>query len=73
MNYLLNRKEEPLPLFPPRTAIYRPNSEATDISEDDFGYHGYQDHSPMRSVASVSERNPQIELSCEYDTDGFRS
>ncbi|CAG8878719.1 unnamed protein product [Penicillium nalgiovense] len=51
MRYLVNRKEEPLPLFPPNTAIYRPFSEATEIFEED-GYHGYPGSSPMRSVAS---------------------
>lgn len=55
MRYLVNRKEEPLPLFPPRTATYRPVSEATDIFEED-GYRGYSDSSPMRSVASVSDQ-----------------
>ncbi|CAI7582055.1 unnamed protein product [Penicillium glandicola] len=51
MRYLVNRKEEPLPLFPPKTAIYRPFSEVTEIFEED-GYHGYSNSSPMRSVAS---------------------
>ncbi|KAJ5500123.1 Sterile alpha motif type 2 [Penicillium expansum] len=51
MNFLVNQKEEPLPLFPPKTTIHRPFSEATEIFEDD-GYHGYSDSSPMRSVAS---------------------
>ncbi|KAJ9486987.1 hypothetical protein VN97_g6341 [Penicillium thymicola] len=51
MRYLVNRKEEPLPLFPPKTATYRPVSEATDIFEED-GYREYSDSSPMRSVAS---------------------
>lgn len=53
MRFLVNRKEEPLPLFPPKTAIYRPVSEVTEIFEED-GYRGYSDSSPMRSVASVS-------------------
>ncbi|KOS40109.1 hypothetical protein ACN38_g9033 [Penicillium nordicum] len=51
MNFLVNQKEEPLPLFPPKTAIHRPFSEATEIFEED-GYHSYLDNSPMRSVAS---------------------
>ncbi|KAJ5384908.1 Sterile alpha motif type 2 [Penicillium concentricum] len=51
MRYIVNRKEESLPLFPPKTAIYRPYSEVTEIFEED-GYRGYSDNSPMRSVAS---------------------
>ncbi|KAI1831715.1 hypothetical protein DTO006G1_4348 [Penicillium roqueforti] len=51
MRYLLNRKEEPLPLFPPKTPIYQPFSEATETFEQN-GYRGYSDSSPMRSVAS---------------------
>lgn len=51
MNFLVNQKEEPLPLFPPKTAIHRPFSEATEIFEED-GYYDYSDSSPMRSVAS---------------------
>jgi hypothetical protein len=47
-------KEEPLPLFPPRTAIPRPSSEATEIWEDEEDHSSCQNHSPMRSVASVS-------------------
>ncbi|CAG7991051.1 unnamed protein product [Penicillium salamii] len=53
MNYLLNAKEEPLPLFPPRTAIYRPASQSTEICENDDGCHDYESSSPMRSVASL--------------------
>lgn len=47
-------KEEPLPLFPPRTAIPRPLSEATEIFEDEEDHSSCQNDSPMRSVASVS-------------------
>lgn len=64
MRYLVNRKEEPLPLFPPNTAIYRPFSEATEIFEED-GYHGYPGSSPMRSVASVSSTHPCLEISMD--------
>ncbi|KAJ5163242.1 Sterile alpha motif type 2 [Penicillium coprophilum] len=55
MRYIVNRKEESLPLFPPKTAIYRPYSEVTEIFED--GYRGYSDNSPMRSVASFGTEN----------------
>jgi hypothetical protein len=55
MNYVMvPQKQEALPLFPPRTAVSRPASEATEIFEDDDGYSGCNDESPMRSVASVS-------------------
>jgi hypothetical protein len=64
MRYLVNRKEEPLPLFPPKTAIYRPFSEVTEIFEED-GYRGYPGSSPMRSVASVSSTHPSLEISMD--------
>lgn len=66
MNFLVNQKEEPLPLFPPKTAIHRPFSEATEIFEEDE-YHSYPDNSPMRSVASVSDIRPSLELCCKHD------
>jgi hypothetical protein len=53
VNYtMIPRKEEPLPLFPQRTTISRPSSEATEIFEDEDCY----DESPMQSVSSVSGR-----------------
>ncbi|KAJ5437867.1 Sterile alpha motiftype 2 [Penicillium daleae] len=49
VNYMMiPRKEEPLPLFPPRTTTSRPSSEATEIFEDE----DCNDESPMQSVAS---------------------
>ncbi|KAF3387537.1 hypothetical protein F1880_000701 [Penicillium rolfsii] len=49
VNYMMiPRKDEPLPLFPSRTTISRPSSEATEIFEDEDCY----DESPMQSVAS---------------------
>lgn len=66
MNFLVNRKEEPLPLFPPKTAIHRPFSEATEIFEED-GYNSYSDSSPMRSVASVSDTHSSLKLCCEHE------
>ncbi|KAJ5734536.1 Sterile alpha motif type 2, partial [Penicillium manginii] len=54
LNYtMVPYKEEPLPLFPPRTAIPRPSSEATEIWEDEEDHSSCQNHSPMRSVASL--------------------
>ncbi|KAJ5156435.1 Sterile alpha motif type 2 [Penicillium capsulatum] len=50
---MVPRKEEPLPLFPPRTAIPRPASEATEIFEDEDTSGFLHDDSPMRSVASL--------------------
>ncbi|KAJ6043992.1 uncharacterized protein N7446_002189 [Penicillium canescens] len=52
MNYLMNQKQEPLPLFPTRTVMSRPGSEATEIFEDEYEYNRYRNSSPMRSVAS---------------------
>ncbi|KAJ6007801.1 Sterile alpha motif type 2 [Penicillium herquei] len=48
LGYMMQRKQEPLPLFPPMTATHRPYSAATEIYEDELRY----DESPMRSVAS---------------------
>lgn len=55
MNYVMvPQKQEALPLFPPRTAVDRPWSEATEIFEDEDDHSGCFE-SPMRSVASVSD------------------
>lgn len=51
---MLPQKYEALPLFPPRTAVSRPWSEATEIIEDEDDQSGCFE-SPMRSVASVSD------------------
>ncbi|KAJ5480660.1 Sterile alpha motiftype 2 [Penicillium diatomitis] len=49
MSYMMiPRKEEPLPLFPPRKMYNRPASQATEIFEDEDCF----DESPMQSVAS---------------------
>ncbi|OQE22545.1 hypothetical protein PENSTE_c010G10397 [Penicillium steckii] len=54
LNYtMIPQKEEPLPLFPPRTAIPRPVSEATEIFEDEDEHSSCHYDSPMRSVASL--------------------
>ncbi|KAJ5185015.1 Sterile alpha motif type 2 [Penicillium cf. griseofulvum] len=66
MRYIMNRKEEPLPLFPPKTAIYRPYSEATEIFEEN-GYRGYSDNSPMRSVASFGTGTGSISTASTPD------
>lgn len=55
LNYtMVPYKEEPLPLFPPRTTIPRPSSEATEIFEDEEERSSCHYDSPIRSVASVS-------------------
>ena len=55
LNYMMiPSKEAPLPLFPPRTTISRPSSEATEIFEDEEEHSNCYNDSPMRSVASVS-------------------
>ncbi|KAJ6161245.1 Sterile alpha motif type 2 [Penicillium chermesinum] len=50
LSYMIPRKEEPLPLFPARTTMPRPLSEATEISDEEAAAYLYD--SPMRSVAS---------------------
>ncbi|KAJ5646442.1 Sterile alpha motiftype 2 [Penicillium lividum] len=50
LSYMIPRKEQVLPLFPPRHAIQRPFSAAIEIFDDDCSY----DDSPIRSVASSS-------------------
>ncbi|CAG8264191.1 unnamed protein product [Penicillium olsonii] len=68
INYLQNPKEEPLPLFPPRTAIFRPMSQSTEIFENEYGYHDFETSSPMRSVASLGSGSISTASTPDYAT-----
>lgn len=48
------QKDDDVPLITPRTAIFRPSSEATDILESEDENLFSSESSPPRSVVSVS-------------------
>ncbi|EPS30500.1 hypothetical protein PDE_05451 [Penicillium oxalicum 114-2] len=63
MNYMMiPRKQEPLPLFPPRRTNNRPASEATEILEDEDCF----DESPIRSVASFGTGSLSSESTSDH-------